>query len=297
MAKKKKKTSPFLHLLTIAAVLAVFFAADRYLTYSDYIINSDYFSKNDFEITRHDHPEKVWDKVFFGNSVVISSYIEEQSSSGYINLGLDYGVVSDLKEMIDKKFINIGSELVIGLNYLTLYDEFETNPTYIWHKRFFEPYAYFERDRFYPIITDGFDKLMSLQNPAPMLFGAQSKTVYHGMVADSAMEAKLEEYQQEFFNLHISKFSKNISDLEWVIDYCINNDINVRVVWMPWNPKYEKPQLLNDLKTYTNAALNRLNIEVLDLEDSLEYTDFYDTGHLNYEVGSPKFTKMIDSWL
>lgn len=36
--------------------------------------------------------------------------------------------------MIEKKHINIGSELVIGLNYLTLYDEFETNPTYIWHK-------------------------------------------------------------------------------------------------------------------------------------------------------------------
>ncbi len=72
--------------------------------------------------------------MFFGNSVVISAYMEDESSKGYVNLGLDYGVVTDLWEMIEKKHINIGSELVIGLNYLTLYDEFETNPTYIWHK-------------------------------------------------------------------------------------------------------------------------------------------------------------------
>lgn len=281
-------------IVAIIAVVLVIAVSDLALTYNNFIVNSDYFVKNDFEITQEHHPEKVWDKVFFGNSVVISSYIEEQSASGYINLGLDYGVVTDLWEMIEKRYINIGSELVIGLNYLTLYDEFETNPTYIWHKELYEPYAYFERDRFFPMIEDGFNKLLQGQNPMPYKYLPQEKHVYHGAVSDRAMEEKMAEYEQEYFSLQVGNFEKNVYALEKVINYCTENNIRVRVVWMPWNPKYEKPQLLTDLKVYTNAALDRLNVEVLDLEDALPAECFYDTGHLNYDVGSPRFTEMID---
>ena len=95
----------------IAAIIAVVLmiaVSDLALTYNNFIKDSDYFIKNDFEITQNHHPEKIWDKVFFGNSVVISSYIEEQSQSGYINLGLDYGVVTDLWKMIEMRHINIG---------------------------------------------------------------------------------------------------------------------------------------------------------------------------------------------
>jgi hypothetical protein len=282
--------------IIIAVVLAIA-VGDLALTYNNFIVNSDYFVKNDFEITQEHHPEKVWDKVFFGNSVVISSYMEDESSSGYINLGLDYGVVTDLWEMIDKRYINIGSELVIGINYLTLYDEFETNPTYIWHKNWYEPYVYFERDRFYPIITDGFDKLLQGQNPMPYKYLPQEKNVYHGALSDRALDAAMERYENEFFNQPIEKFTKNISALEKVINYCDKNNIRVRVVWMPWNPKCEKPQLLTDLKEYTQSKLNDLGVEMLDLEDSLGSECFYDTGHLNYDVGSPIFTEMIDEWL
>ena len=77
-------------------LLASLFAADNYLSHSSLIYNSNIFIKNDFEITQEKHPEKVWDKVFFGNSVVISAYMEDKSTSGYINLGLDYGLVTDL---------------------------------------------------------------------------------------------------------------------------------------------------------------------------------------------------------
>ena len=292
MAKKSLRRTA-----AVLLIIAAFFCIDRHLTYNNFIANSDYFGKNDFEITCHNHPEKVWDKVFFGNSVVISSFIEEESNSGYINLGLDYGVVCDLWEMIDKGFIEIGSELVVGLNYLTLYDEFETNPTYIWHKSVFEPYVYFERDRFYPLITKGFDNILKLSSPMPQKFGPQSKSVYHGMVADHALEEKLKEYEEEYFNLPLEKFSKNITALEDVIMYCNENNIRLRVVWMPWNPHFEKPKLLTDLKTVTNSLLTRYNVEALDLEDELSKNCFYDTGHLNYEVGSPIFTELIDKWL
>ena len=103
-------------IVTIIAIVLAIAVGDLALTYNNFIVNSDYFVKNDFEITQYKHPEKVWDKVFFGNSVVISAYMEDKSSKGYVNLGLDYGVVTDLWEMIEKKHINIGSELVIGLN-------------------------------------------------------------------------------------------------------------------------------------------------------------------------------------
>lgn len=284
----------------IVAIIAIFLAiavGDLALTYNNFIADSDYFVKNDFEITQCKHPEKVWDKVFFGNSVVISSYIEEQSTSGYINLGLDYGVVTDLWEMIEKRHINIGSELVIGLNYLTLYDEFETNPTYIWHKELYVPYAYFERDRFYPIIENGFNNLLKGQNPLPYKYLPQEKHVYHGAMSDAALADAMERYEEEFFNLPTEKFAKNIDALEKVINYCNEKNIRVRAVWMPWNPKYAQPALLGEVRAMADAVFNKYNVDVLDLENELPAEYFYDTGHLNYDVGSLKFTEMIDQWL
>lgn len=283
-----------LFIILLAAVIA---AGDVYLTNNNFIAHSDYFVKNDFEITQQNHPEKVWDKVFFGNSVVISSFMEDKSKSGYINLGLDYGVVTDLWEMIQKGHINIGSELVIGLNYLTLYDEFETNPTYIWHKAWYEPYAYFERDRFYPIIADGFDKLLKGESPLPYKYQTQEKAVYHGMVTEKAMNEKLAEYREEFFNLPINKFEKNLDALEKVISYCGDKGIRVRVVWMPWNVKYRMPQLLKDVRAEAEKIISAHNVELLDMETELPAEYFYDTGHLNYDVGSPVFTEMMDEWL
>lgn len=284
----------------LAMIIAVIFAAaacDLALTYNNFIKDSDYFVKNDFEITQNHHPEEVWDKVFFGNSVVISSYIEEESASGYINLGLDYGVVSDLRQMIEKRHINIGSELVIGLNYLTLYDEFDTNPTYIWHKKLYEPYAYFERDRFCPLITNGFDKLLKRENPLPFKYLPQEKHVYHGALSKGALDEVMQRYETEFFNLPMEKFQKNLNDLEKVLDYCEKNNIRVRAVWMPWNPDYAKPELLDKVREAATDIFNARSIELYNLEDALPPEYFYDTGHLNYDVGSPKFTAIMNDWL
>lgn len=283
-----------LFVIMLTLVIAV---SDVFLTYNNFIVTSDYFVKNDFEITQRDHPERVWDKVFFGNSVVISGYMEESSRSGYINLGLDYGVVTDLWDMIRKHNINIGSELVIGLNYLTLYDDFETNPTYIWHKKWYQPYAYFERDRFYPMVSNGFSKLLDGENPFPFTYAKQEKAVYHGMVSEKAMEAKLAEYEEEYFNLPLSAFSKNMKALEKVIKYCNRHDIRVRAVWMPWNTKYEMPTLLKNVKQQANDIFVKYDVEALDLETAIPPEYFYDSGHLNYDIGAPRLTERLDQWL
>ncbi len=279
----------------ILAVALLF--GDWWLAHNNFIVNSNIFVKNDFEITQHDHPEKVWDKVFFGNSVVISAYMEEESKSGYINCGLDYGVVTDLWEMIDEGYVNIGSELVIGLNYLTLYDDFDTNPTYIWHKKWYQSYAYFERDRFYPLITGSFKRLINGESVPPMTYTYQDKAVYHGKIEDKALREKFKEYENEFFNKSIDDYSENFEALTKIIGYCNENNIRLRVVHMPWNPDFEKPELVRNVRTKTDEILTRYGIEVLDLEDSFGAEYFYDTGHLNYDVGSPVFTQTIDKWL
>lgn len=289
---KKAVKIPLILLLTASC-----FAADIYFAHNNFIVDSNIFVQNDFEITQHDHPEDVWDKVFFGNSVVISAYMENKSNSGYINCGLDYGVVTDLWDMIRKGYINIGSELVIGLNYLTLYDEFDTNPTYIWHKKWYQSYAYFERDRFYPLITGCFERLVNGESVPPMTYSYQKKAVYHGRVADKALEEKFAEYQDEYFCQPLEKFSKNLEALQNIIDYCADKNIRLRVVWMPWNPMFEKPELVTSLRAKTDQLLNAAGIEILDLEDEFPTECFYDTGHLNYDVGSEQFTKRIDEWL
>lgn len=282
--------------LLLLLVLAAF-AGDLALSHSRLIVNSSIFVKNDFEITQHDHPEMVWDKVFFGNSVVISAYMEDKSGSGYINCGLDDGVVTDLERLLKRRYMRVGSELVIGLNYLTLYDDFETNPTYIWHKELWQPYAYFERDRFYPLITGCFERLINGESVPPMTYSYQNKNVYHGRVADAALQDKMELYQTMFFDKPLSDYSENLKALEEVIKFCAVEKIRLRAVWMPWNPSCEKPQLVKDVRTAAEELLESYNIETLDLEDEFGEECFYDSGHLNYDVGSEKFTRIIDEWL
>ena len=156
----------------IAALFAVFLVLDLVIAavFQPFLIHFGRFVLNDFELTCRDHPEKTWNRVFFGNSVVISAYREEVSESGYVNLGLDYGVVRDLWEMIQKGQIHIGSELVIGLSDLTLYDKFETHPTYPWHRDFYEPYTYFQRDKLRLFLESGAKELLKVDSMIKILF-------------------------------------------------------------------------------------------------------------------------------
>lgn len=106
---------------------------DILLTSADPVGKSTLFIKNDFEKIKLTHPGKVYEKVFYGNSVVISAFIEEESKSGYVNMGVDYGTIEDLSKILKKNMVSIGTELVVGANYLTFLDTLDTNPTYPWH--------------------------------------------------------------------------------------------------------------------------------------------------------------------
>ena len=74
----------------IAAVLIIVLLADIALSASGFIQKSGFFWLNDYEITRRDHPEEVWDRVIFGSSELVSAYREDLTRAGYVNLGMDF---------------------------------------------------------------------------------------------------------------------------------------------------------------------------------------------------------------
>ena len=144
----------------IAAVLIIVLLADLALSASGFVQRSGFFWLNDFEITRRDHPEEVWDRVIFGSSELVSAYREDLTTADYVNLGMDYGTVRDLVEMLEGGHIKVGSELVLALGWGAMYDDMDTNPTYEWHRKWYEPYFYFQRDRLSEFVTDNLKALL-----------------------------------------------------------------------------------------------------------------------------------------
>ena len=138
----------------IAAVLLIALAFDLVFAASGWIQESGYFWLDDYELTRRDHPEEVWDRVIYGSSELTSGYREELSASGYVNMGMDYATMADLAEILESGTISVGSELVLALNWGALCDIMDTNPTYEWHRKWYEPYVYFQRDRVAGFIND-----------------------------------------------------------------------------------------------------------------------------------------------
>ena len=276
-------------------LLILFFALDLAISavFQPYILRSGRFYCNDYEVTRRDHAEQVWDRVFFGNSMVISAYREDVSESGYINLGLDYGVVRDLWEMVRGGTIELGGDLVIGLSYLTLYDDFETNPTYIWHKDPWVPYSYFMRDRLRFWLEDTM-KTPFNGRPAAA-FPDQTKSFYYGAMSQAALEEK--EAASIYEHLPISDFQENMDALAKLADYCARHGVRLRCVWMPLNPAIAPSDEANAVRDRAAAVCQEKQVEFHNMEDALDAECFYDSGHLNYEYGSYRFTEVIDPWL
>lgn len=289
------KLKPWRALLLL---LVVFFLADTGLglCMNRYIMDSGYIWRNDYELTRQVHPEKEWDKVFFGNSAVISAYREDTSEAGYVNLGLDYGVITDLWAMIRRGDIKIGSELVIGLNYLTVYDDLETNPSYPWHRKLWEPYSYFRRDDLSRTLKDWI-KAAITGNAPEKLWDGQTKAYYYGCLNQAELDEKIQNYIELYWNQPIEKFSENLEALEEIHNWCRDNGVRLRVVWMPWHPEVEQPELSLAVRDAVEEICSEREISFLDLSNEFSAECFYDLGHLNREYGSYLFTEVIDPWL
>lgn len=280
----------------LIALLCAFIAADLLLAAWHPIGRYEVFTKNDFERTVHVHPEQEWPKVVFGNSSVIAAYDETISSSGYANLGINYGKITDLDAMLRQNRIQIGEELVLGLNLFTFMDELPTDPSYPWFRSWYEPYLYFYRDQIAGAIDRHF--IPALKGEAvPInrnrLYG---KDLYYGTLPADELESKIAEYQEKYYVMSIEDFRDNLDAFDRVVAFTEQHGIELKVIWMPWNPTLASPAYVGELKAQVASKLERAGIRATDWMDKFEPEMFHDLGHLNVERGRPLFTKEWDQW-
>lgn len=271
---------------------------DFWLTQKKPVESSSLFSRNDFEKTILSHGgETVYNKVIFGNSVIISAYFEEQSTSGYVNFGLDYGVMTDLRDMLKRGDLTVTEDLVIALNYFVFLDTMDTNPTYPWHRHPWEPYLYFQRDRLHTLWSNGVESVLSGGPFVVQRYENLNKYLYSGVMDDAQMEEKIATHRELYWGLGLEYYQENLDALREVIDFCSTQGIRLRAVWMPWNPYIAMPDNPAQVRTQADEILQESGIEILDLENALPRDCFHDLGHLNMEHGAIVFTEEIETWL
>lgn len=289
------------YILFVCLLLIIFFSIDKALEkiMMPYILSSGQVFLNSYEIVRRDHPEKIWDKVVFGSSVTISAFREEESESGYINAGINCGLVRDLWKMIDKKEIIIGSELVIIFNSaLSMYDDFASDPTYPWKRKWYEPFVYFQRDRFQELIKNTILTYLFNDNKLNKPFFAQRRELYFGAMSQKDLYEKLHSERAQFlYKIKFEDLKENIEALEKIRIYCDKNDIRLRFVWVSPNPLIEPLQPTKEVYVFLKEFSKKNDIVFLDLTDKFDRECYNDQGHFNYEYGSHVFTEVIDSWL
>lgn len=284
-------------LIFLIGILSFVIILETLFLKTDPVRELNVFLKNDFEKITAKYSEEDFDKVFYGNSVVISGFIDSQSKSGYTNIGIDYGTVEDLYEILDRGLIDVGSELVIGLNYFTLMDTLDTNPTYPWHKEIYEPYLYFNRNRVNPVIVDGLSNVLKGEEFIQTRHESLERTVYRGVLDEKELEDKIKVQKELYWDQGIEYYDDNLKALEKVIEFAEENDIRLRCIILPWNDVIEKPDTTVLAESSAVEILQAHSLEVLDLSYAMPKEYFHDLGHFNYEYGAVKFTEEIDSWL
>ena len=85
--------------------------------------------------------------------------------------------------------------------------------------------------------------------------------------------------------------------MDKIADWCGEHGVRMRILWMPFNPDVERPELMLDLMQTVNEWCAQRSIMVEDYSDKMERNCFHDVGHLNDEVGAVRFTEVIDPWL
>lgn len=293
--KPGKPRARIMPVLFLAGLFALFLIFDIALSMLRPAETLDLFVKNDFEKTVASHPEIAWHNVIYGNSAVISAYKEHPG--GYINLGLDYGTIVDLREMLDRGIARVDGNIVLGLNYFNFLDTMETNPTYPWHRSPLEPYIYFQRSRFKPLITNTWQSLISGGGINPQRHTNLEKTVYHGKLPDQEMADKIEVHKSQYWTLEIGSFARNLDALRDLAKYCADSHIRLRALWVPWNPDVPMPEISKRVMREADAIFEEYQIEVRDMTGALSADCFHDIGHLTWEYGAEIFTEEMDKWL
>ena len=257
---------------------------------------SSLFPRNDHEITIAIHETSTFDKILYGTSPVVAAFREAMSESEFVEFGLVYGKLTYLKTMLERGIITVNEEIVLGLSTGVFYDNLTTDPRYIFHMRPYEPYLYFNRDRINTFLNNTLDNFLD-GNFSANRYLSTDKWLYYGVMSDDELDEMLEVQKERFWGLEIDEFENNLKALEWLINYCENNQIRLRAVWMPLNPYGPIPEIFEEVSMKADDILSSRGIEVKDMKNHFPREYFHDLGHMNYEVGAIEFTKEIDLWL
>lgn len=280
----------------VLLLLAAFVVSDVLITMWDPMVTSRRFYKDDFTKTLYHHDWRSSGPAFYGNSAVTGAYIEEQSTSGLIEMGLSYGKLTDLKAILEQELFRPEQQLVIGIDVHMMLDILPTDPTYRWFKHWYQPYVYFYRDYFRDSGTE-FVRNLLLQRSLAYEPRWIDKLLYFGRLTDEELNKKWNEYEQRFNWASPREYKDNLQALDWILAYCQERGLPLRVVWMPWNRDYELPRYMPGLQEEVNRRLEAYRIPVLDKLTAYDPKYMHDLVHLNREDGAPLFTKEVDAWL
>ncbi|MGY4758207.1 hypothetical protein ACVNS2_00740 [Paenibacillus caseinilyticus] len=288
----------------VLLLLAAFVLTDLAVSLWDPMVTSRRFYKNDFTKTLYHHDWTAHGPVFYGNSAVTGAYIEpDAKKSPLIEMGLSYGKLTDLKAILEQERFRVEEQLVIGIDVHTMIDSLETDPTYQWFKKPYQPYLYAYRDYFRDSGTEFVRQLYTgaVELDPTKLLAYQprwiDKELYFGHKTEEELRKKWADYDKRFGWMGEPDYRENLAALDWLLAYAKERSLPLRVVWMPWNRGYELPRYMPGLQQAVNARLQAAGVPVLDKLQGYDPRLFHDLVHLSRQEGAPVFTKEVDAWL
>jgi len=288
----------------VLSLAAAFLLCDAAVAAWDPMAHSLRFEKDDFTKTLMHHQ---WDRsgpVFFGNSAVTGAYMEDRARVPLVEMGMAYGKITDLEQILRRGLYRPEGQLVIGIDVHTMLDRMQTDPRFPWARPWYQPYLYYYRDYFKDAIGEWARNAWAAARQGKIDFHTYTprwtdKELYFGRESPEQLKKDWERYERNYNWMTVDDCQNNIEALQWVIGYAAKRGLSLKVVWMPLNPDpaYPQPPYWKPLKARVNALLEANGVPTLDLSDAFPPEHFHDLVHLNRETGAPAFTKELDEWL
>lgn len=288
----------------VLLLVVAFLLIDGFVAWLDPMTYSRRFEKDDFTKTLFHHQ---WDRsgpVFFGNSAVTGAYMEDKAQVPLVEMGMSYGKMTDLREIMKRGLYDFQGQLVIGIDVHTMLDRMQTDPRFPWSRPWYSPYLFHYRDYFQDAGGEWIRNAWAGLRRGERDFGTYEprwidKELYFGREPAEQLKKDWERYEANYSWMRLGDMPDNLDALDWVIRYANDRALPLKVVWMPLNPDtaYPQPAYWKQLKERVGGTLQSNGIPVLDLSDAFKPDEFHDLVHLNRETGAPKFTSEVDRWL
>jgi hypothetical protein len=210
---------------------------------------------------------------------------------------MDYATAQDLYELLSGGYIRVEGELILAVNWCLVWDDLDTDPTYIWHKGPLESWIYFQRGRLFSLIRDDVNALLRGAPLRGRTHLNDQKEIYRGHMTDAQHEARMARLNELYFSHGEAGYDDNLKALDRVLDWCASNGLRVRAFWLPENPERKLGPVNDAVHAACEDLFARRGIELYDMTDRFGAECFYDTGHFEYDIGAPLFTKELDKWI